>query len=94
MRREFFLLPNANETQRSSATLSGMSGRQEEKGASSGRRQMQKIVFGNSFGDAGSEGILHTALCYILERRTRELKALSEQVIALSRELYELWSRG
>ena len=24
---------------------------------------------------------------------TRELKALSEQVIALSRELYELWSR-
>ena len=25
---------------------------------------------------------------------TRELKALSEQVIALSRELYELWSRG
>jgi len=64
MRREFFLLPNANETQRSSATLSGMSGRQKEKGASSGRRQMQKIVFGNSFGDAGSEGILHTALCY------------------------------
>ena len=64
MRREFFLLPNANETQRSSATLSGMSGRQKEKGASSGRRQMQKIVFGNSFGDAASEGILHTALCY------------------------------
>ena len=64
MRREFFLLPNANETQRSNATLSGMSGRQKEKGASSGRRQMQKIVFGNSFGDAGSEGILHTALCY------------------------------
>ena len=31
---------------------------------------------------------------YGLERRTRELKALSEQVIALSRELYELWSRG
>ncbi|HCP58080.1 MAG TPA: mobilization protein, partial [Alistipes obesi] len=30
----------------------------------------------------------------LLERRTRELKALSEQVIALSRELYELWSRG
>ena len=59
-----FLLPNANETQRSSATLSGMSGRQKEKGASSGRRQMQKIVFGNSFGDAGSEGFLHTALCY------------------------------
>ena len=29
----------------------------------------------------------------LLERRTRELKALSEQVIALSRELYELWSR-
>ena len=64
MRREFFLLPNANETQRSSATLSGMSGRQKEKGASSWRRQMQKIVFGNFFGDAGSEGILHTALCY------------------------------
>ncbi len=30
----------------------------------------------------------------LLERRTRELKALSQQVIALSRELYELWSRG
>ncbi len=30
---------------------------------------------------------------YVTERRTRELKALSEQVIALSRELYELWSR-
>ena len=29
----------------------------------------------------------------MLEQRTRELKALSEQVIALSRELYELWSR-
>ena len=68
MRREFFLLPNANETQRSSATLSGMSGRQKEKGACSGRRQMQKIVFGNFFGDAGSEGILHTALCYKKKR--------------------------
>ena len=39
----------------------------------------------------------HTAIprqVLLLERRTRELKALSEQVIALSRELYELWSRG
>ena len=38
----------------------------------------------------------HTAIprqVLLLERRTRELKALSEQVIALSRELYELWSR-
>ena len=29
MRREFFILANVNETQRSSATLSGMSGRQK-----------------------------------------------------------------
>ncbi|MEI3426987.1 MAG: hypothetical protein V8R10_10280 [Christensenellales bacterium] len=35
MRREFFTLANANETQRSSATLSGMSGRQRGKGTSS-----------------------------------------------------------
>ena len=34
MRREFFILANVNETQRSSATLSGMSGRQKGKGAS------------------------------------------------------------
>ena len=33
MRREFFILANVNETQRSSATLSGMSGRQKGKGA-------------------------------------------------------------
>ncbi len=34
MRREFFILANVNETQRSSATLSGMNGRQNGKGAS------------------------------------------------------------
>ena len=34
MRREFFILANVNETQRSSATLNGVSGRQNEKGAS------------------------------------------------------------
>ena len=38
MRREFFILANVNETQRSSATLSGMSGRQKGKGASRWRR--------------------------------------------------------
>jgi len=38
MRREFFILANVNETQRSSATLSGMSGRQKEKGASRWRK--------------------------------------------------------
>ena len=38
MRREFFILANVNETQRSSATLSGMSGRQKGKGASGWRR--------------------------------------------------------
>ena len=38
MRSEFFALANANETQRSSATLSGMSGRQKGKGASRWRR--------------------------------------------------------
>jgi len=64
--KRIFRAANANETQRSSATLSGMSGRQKEKGASSGRRQMQKIVFGNSFGDAGSEGFLHTASVALL----------------------------
>jgi len=31
MRREFFILANVNETQRSSATLSGMSGRQKRR---------------------------------------------------------------
>ncbi len=31
MRREFFILANVNETQRSSATLSGMNGRQNGK---------------------------------------------------------------
>ena len=36
--REFSTLANANETQRSSATLSGMSGRQRGKGASRWRR--------------------------------------------------------
>ena len=35
---DFCILANANETQRSSATLSGMSGRQNQKGASRWRR--------------------------------------------------------
>ena len=35
MRSEFFLLANGSATQRSSATLSGTTGRQKEKGASS-----------------------------------------------------------
>ena len=34
----FCILANTNETQRSSATLSGMSGRQNQKGASRWRR--------------------------------------------------------
>jgi len=34
MRREFFVLANGNEMQRSSATLNGVSERQSEKGAS------------------------------------------------------------
>ena len=38
MRGEFFILANVNGTQRSSATLSGMSGRQKGKGASRWRR--------------------------------------------------------
>ena len=38
MRREFFIPANVNETQRSSATLSGMNGRQKGKGASRWRR--------------------------------------------------------
>ena len=38
MRREFFILANVNETQRNSATLSGMSGRQNEKGTSKWRK--------------------------------------------------------
>ena len=38
MRSEFFALANANETQRSSATLSEMSGRKRGKGASKWRR--------------------------------------------------------
>jgi len=42
MRREFFILANVNETQRSSATLSGMNGRQKGKGASRWRRWIWK----------------------------------------------------
>ena len=42
MRSEFFALANANETQRSSATLSGMSGRKRGKGASRWRRWIWK----------------------------------------------------
>ena len=38
MRREFFILANVNETQRTSATLRGMSGRKCGKGASRWRR--------------------------------------------------------
>ena len=38
----FCVLANTNETQRSSATLSGMSGRQNQKGASRWRRRIQK----------------------------------------------------
>ena len=59
--------------------------------------QFQK--FGNNYNQivrAVNTHFSHTAIprqVLLLERRTRELKALSEQVIALSRELYELWSR-
>ena len=42
----------------------------------------------------GSTQHPHDGLTRTVERRTRELKALSEQVIALSRALSELWSRG
>ena len=38
MRREFFTLSNANETQRSSATLSGISGRMNGR-----RKQMAQV---------------------------------------------------
>nr|DAP67162.1 MAG TPA: hypothetical protein [Caudoviricetes sp.] len=38
MRREFFILANANEMQRSIATPSGMSERQKGKGASRWRK--------------------------------------------------------
>ena len=44
MRSEFFILANGSETQRSSATLSGTTGRQKGKGASRWRRRMQEIV--------------------------------------------------
>ena len=44
MRSEFFALANANETQRSGATLSGMSGRKREKFAS----HLGAFSFGNS----------------------------------------------
>ena len=59
--------------------------------------QFQKL--GNNYNQivrAVNTHFSHTAIprqVLLLERRTRELKALSEQVIALSRELYELWSR-
>ena len=60
--------------------------------------QIQRV--GNNYNQivrAVNTHFSHTAIprqVLLLERRTRELKALSEQVIALSRELYELWSRG
>ena len=44
MRSEFFILANGSETQRSGATLSGTSGRQNGKGTSRRRRRMQEIV--------------------------------------------------
>ena len=59
--------------------------------------QIQRV--GNNYNQivrAVNTHFSHTAIprqVLLLERRTRELKALSEQVIALSRELYELWSR-
>lgn len=60
--------------------------------------QIQRV--GNNYNQivrAVNTHFSHTAIprqVLLLERRTRELKALSEQVIALSREFYELWSRG
>ena len=46
MRREFFILANVNETQRSSATLSGMSGRQKGKGQADGAGESgNSIIF-------------------------------------------------
>ena len=45
MRREFFILANVNETQRSSATLSGLNGRQKGKGASRWRRCLWKSYY-------------------------------------------------
>ena len=60
-------------------------------------REIQRV--GNNYNQivrAVNTHFSHTAIprqVLLLERRTRELKALSEQVIALSRELYELWSR-
>ena len=59
--------------------------------------QIQRV--GNNYNQivrAVNTHFSHTAIprqVLLLERRTRDLKALSEQVIALSRELYELWSR-
>ena len=59
--------------------------------------QIQRV--GNNYNQivrAVNTHFSHTAIprqVLLLERRTRELKALSEQVVALSRELYELWSR-
>ena len=60
--------------------------------------QIQRV--GNNYNQivrAVNTHFSHTAIprqVLLLERRTRELKALSEQVVALSRELYERWSRG
>ena len=60
--------------------------------------QIQRV--GNNYNQivrAVNTHFSHTAIprqVLLLERRTRALKALSEQVITLSRELYELWSRG
>ena len=52
MRREFFILANVNETQRSSATLSGMNGRQKGKAQADGAGESGNSIMGKRWGVA------------------------------------------
>ena len=63
MRREFFVLANANETQRSSATLSGMSGCQNQKKQADGAGESGNSI--DSINAADSSG----GICRLITMR-------------------------
>ena len=63
MRSEFFALANANETQRSSATLSGMSGRQNQKKQADGAGKSGNSI--DSINAADSSG----GICRLITMR-------------------------
>ena len=70
MRSEFFILANGSETQRSSATLSGTSGRQNGLLIDNARREFNKRHQGKYFVKEGKD--------WQQEIRSRSLKQLEE----------------